>query len=265
MKEYKFFLDESGDSNPKTYAQSPFFIVTGCAIPRNNQSAIARNLDQLRYKYGGVNWQSIRFHSSVIGAKFGAWRFLKDQNKEQEFADDILWAVRESQIEILSVLVDKSQLIPTSWQARTVYRKVFRKLLYSYICFLELKNAHSDVVAEASKSSQDIMLYQQFFHFQTNGLSELGLSHQVVKKRLTGLSFVTKHNHDPEEEVADLLAYAVRLKHEISKGLRLKSKLTPYQRAVLKALDMKLVRVPPYIDRRKKKIAAALCPIAFLP
>jgi hypothetical protein len=48
---YTLFIDESGESFPGRYKESPFFIVSGCSINQDKRELASKELDQIKFKY----------------------------------------------------------------------------------------------------------------------------------------------------------------------------------------------------------------------
>ena len=76
MIHYSLFIDELGESFPKRYRKSPFFILSGCSINQDNRSKLSSHLDQIKFKY----WDrtNIVFRSYEIGRKEKDYTIFKN-------------------------------------------------------------------------------------------------------------------------------------------------------------------------------------------
>jgi hypothetical protein len=84
-----------------------------------------------------------------------------------------------------------------------------------------------------------------------------------VQESLTSLSVVTKKNHDIENQIADLFAYAARCKYERDELGKNFSAIS-YESKIITILERKLYRVPPHAPPTKKIILDKIEPFKIL-
>ena len=75
-----------------------------------------------------------------------------------------------------------------------------------------------------------------------NGFPRLGLDHKEVKKLLTSISFVSKNNHDTEEQIANLLAYPAGYQCLVNRGARAFI-ANSYEEKMCNVLTSKLINI----------------------
>lgn len=264
MKRYCLFVDESGDANLKTYSKSPYFIVGGLLIQDNKREQLRQYINHIKYKYWGSKFQNIQFHSQDIGTKSKDFHILDDPDTFTRFCKDLNILFNQNFFELIAVLIDKEDLRNKQWDVNKVYKKCYRELVANYVRVLFVREGKGTLIAESSKASQDIVIYQQFFSAQSNGIPADNIDHVEVKTRLTALSFVTKHNFDSEEEAIDMFCYAVRLKQEISDSKKNRWNLNCYDETILKCLEQRLIKVANYDNNEKSLIAKKIRPITII-
>ncbi|MFA6184651.1 MAG: DUF3800 domain-containing protein [Candidatus Shapirobacteria bacterium] len=237
-KKYFIFIDESGTSDVKSFKIQPFFTVVGLMIGENNREKMKIDFEDLKLKHFGS--KNYVIHNTEIR------RDLKTDIKIKNFSLDLEKFLNKYNFFILSTNVDKEKAFRLGWSKNTVLNRSYRSLFSNLLKFLIAKNLKGQVVSEASNSEQDIIIYQNVFHYLVNGISNLNITPQESKKHLTSISFVTKFNNDPEEQIADLYGVCPRLKEEINnKDIK---NLNPIQKVLLASFEKKL-----FIGFAKKK------------
>jgi len=205
------FIDESGMANPNTYKASPYFSLCGVVLNEELRDKIKKAFEKLKIKHFKKN---LILHSSEIR------KLLKTEDKIKNFAVDLNKLLRNFSFFLLYVIVDNEKARRYSWNSKASYKRVYREIVGNLIKFLIAKNATGKIYSEASNVLQDLSLYQSFFHFIANGIPDLSIKTEDIKKHLTSVSFVTKANDDIEEQIADLLAPMGRIKIEIQNNIR---------------------------------------------
>lgn len=105
------------------------------------------------------------------------------------------------------------------------------------------------LIIESATAEKDFIYHKAAGFYLSNGIKELGITYRDVQDVLTEISFVTKKNHDIEEQIADLLAYAAKLKFMKKK----QSEINTYQANISKIMNTKLFKMHPETGVRKKK------------
>lgn len=116
-------------------------------------------------------------------------------------------------------------------------------------------------MVESATAQKDFYYHKEAGYFLSNGFKELKIDFRQVQDVLTEVSFVTKKNHDIEEQIADLLAYGLRLKYE-KKPL---SKLSDYEKRLLKIVEGKLFKLNVNTGNKKKKLHSKIKSFKILP
>lgn len=165
---------------------------------------------------------------------------------------------------ILSTLVDKEKAYRLGWAKSAILNKSYRILFSNLLKFLIAKDLKGQVVSEASNVEQDIFIYQNMFHFLVNGIDNLNITPQEAKEHLTSISFVTKLNNDPEEQLADLYGSCRRLIEELKNKKKKVEELNPIQKVLLDSFDKKLF-VGKATKENKAKLYKAINPAVKLP
>lgn len=208
--EFNIYIDESGTSDLKDHLQSPCFTLIGIVINKDSQEKLKTDFNELKRKYFGK--KGFVIHGVNIR------RDLKRNGKKLEnFADDFQKLANKHSFFILSTSVDKEKAKKWSWMKGTVLKRSYRSILRNLVIFLIGKDAKGGIVAEASSTEKDIEIYKSFFHFIAHGISKLQITPTNVKEHLTSVSFVTKNNNDPEEQIADLFGICGKIEHQLRK------------------------------------------------
>lgn len=248
---YTLFIDELGESTPKRYRQSPFFIVSGCSINQEKRDKISRGLDQIKFKY----WDStdIIFRSSEIGRKEKDFLIFKnDPQRFREFIKNLDSFLSACPLVLLGVVVDQKEAFRRNWAQRSIVKNAYDCLFTNFIRLLSAQNSFGEIVQEASTTLQDITIYEKFYEYQAVGLPNEDITDKEVKKRLTSLSFVTKRHMDAEAQLADLLSYGLKLEYKIRRKLSKLTSFNSYEKIIRKQARSKLYKIPKNIAAKKK-------------
>lgn len=231
MKKFCIFIDESGMSNPKMYKVSPYFSLCGLVLNESSREKVKKDLDSLKLKYFKKN---IILHSSELR------RLLKTKVNIESFAKDLGKILKGHNFFLLFIIVNNQKAKDYSWNSVAIYRKSYREIIGNLIKFLIAKDSTGIIFSEASNVSQDIALYQNFFHYIANGIPNLGIKSSDVKERLTAVNFVTKANNDIEEQLADLFACMGKVIVEIKNGTKKISDLDSIEKLLYEVINRNL-------------------------
>lgn len=259
MKAVSLFIDESGDANPRVVA-SPTYILAGCMIDENARERLKIEADQVKFKFWSRT--DIVFHSREIGRKEGEFKILTDRSCSMEFNKDLFGLLNRNAFQMLFVVVDKKEALLQNWHNAKVYEDSARIMVKNFIlALLSQGNIRGRMVVESASSEKDFYFHKAAGHFLSRGMPELNISFSQVQSVLTEIAFVTKRNHDTEEQVADLLAYAGRLK-QLKKA---QSTMTAYEKGVLSLLESKLFKMHPQTGDKKKKYQSQIESFKVIP
>ena len=265
MRYYDLFIDESGNVNPVD-KKTDAYVLCGCAVEKDQRIELKTRADQIKYKYWGRT--NITFHSRDIGKRSGQFDIF--QNKKQlqlykEFLQDVFAFLKEGNYTIFVVVCDKSLARKFGWNSIKVTKSTARVLFYHYIVWLlGLKNDKGKITVESATAEKDRYYLNEFSYFLSPGCRELSVEYTRVRSVLTSLSFVTKHNSDIEEEIADLYAYAASCRYYRQSG-KDTYKTGTYEDHMIRALEKKLFTKPRFAKENKMKFYEAIEPFCVVP
>lgn len=247
MKNICFFIDESGSGNPKTGGLK-CYIACGCLILDYKRDELKIKADQIKFKYWGRT--NIVFHSKEIGRKEGDFKILRDRKLAGNFYSDLFNFLSTANIQLLVAMVDHSKAQKNNWNSQKVYKETADILIKNFILsLLAGGDIKGKLIIESATAEKDFIYHKIAGYYLSNGIKNLGISYKDIQNILTEISFVTKKNHDIEEQIADLLAYASKLKFMKKKP----SEMNCYQLGITKVMNSKLFRMNPGTGVRKKK------------
>lgn len=269
---------------------SPLFVLSGCVIDERAIGEFREHLNQVKFATWKEQWKKVSLRSAEIGRGDGFFRKLYDidpttrervpNEKMDLFCRDLRGFFKRKYFSLLCCVVDKQKAVKEKvivlpkgkkkmkyiWTQELVYKLTYREVLRNFLYFLVARKSCGKILAEASTDYQDIILYKEFFSLQSGGVLELDVDHTEVKERIPSLSFVTKYNRDPEEEIADMMGYAARLCFEIENGIKSEEDLSNYDRAVHKVFKENLLKVAKNrSDKRLQRISRVINPYIVLP
>lgn len=263
MKTFELFIDELGHSNPLS-KQSEVYVLCGCVIEKTDREDLKIRADQIKFKYW--NKTDIVFHSKEIGRSENDFKiFHKNPTKKLEFIKDLFNYLSNSNISIFVILIDKENARKRGWNSIKVIRDTARKLFYHFIVWLlAMGSSRGKIYVESATAEKDKYYLNEFSYFLSPGSRELSVDYKILKEIITSISFVTKRNHDIEEQLADLFAYAARCKY-----MRINKKETykvgSYEDQLIRILDMKLFKKPRFAKERKMKFYETIDPFCVIP
>lgn len=219
-------------SNPKTWKESPYFTLVGLMINDVSREKFNLDLNILKQKY--FNDTDFVFHGAEIV------RDLKLKNQLTEFCTDLKKFLKQHNFFLFFVNTNKKDALDKGWESSTILNQSYKLIIDNLIKFLIAKDYKGRINSEASYVEQDIYLYKSFFHYLSNGIPELSISPEDVKRHLTSISFVTKINNDPEEQIVDLYGVCGKTHAKIlDKSVKLSS-LNPLIQILYQSMQEKL-------------------------
>lgn len=261
---YTLYIDELGESPPQRYAISPYYIITGVAVDDRLKKELICKLDHIKFKY----WDSteVVFHSANIGRKDKDFAIFKnDLSLFHKFTRNLEKYLNDSHFFVLSVTVDQSKANKLNWTQKNVIKNAYREIFENYIRFLMANNATGQIIQEASTPIQDITIYENFFHFQTNGIPLEGITHANVKERLTGVAFYTKRDGDTISQISDLLAYGIKCEILEKSGTKSMATFSVYEKMIKAKATSKLFNCPPTTGTKKLSYYKNINPMRIIP
>jgi len=259
MRTLSLFIDESGDPNPRV-PRSEVYILAGCMTDEYSREKLKIGSDQIKFKFWSRT--NIIFHSREIGRKEGDFKILKDPKVYKEFKKDLFNFLNKNSYQMFFVLVDKKKALSRNWNDRKVYTETSFAIIRNFILSLVAQgNAKGRLVVEAATSLKDFYFHKAASYFLSAGLPEVGISYQTVQDVLTEISFVTKKNHDIEEQISDLLAFGAKLKFLGKKH----TYMDEYEKKLVKVVSAKIFKMDPNTGAKKKKYYSKIDSFKILP
>ena len=260
QEHYRLYIDELGTASPKD-TTSDLYILSGCSINKKDCEDLKIRADQIKFKYWGRT--DVVFHSHEIGRKENDFSLLKDSKTFKEFNTDLYNFLFYSKIKMFFIVVDKKRALSAGWNDIKVHKDTTAFLIRNFLLILLTGDSRGEIIIESSSVSKDVHILNSLNFFLGAGIFELGISHKKVKDTLTSVSFVTKRNHDIEEQIADLFAYVAKIKYQLENNNR-KPK-NNYEKMMLKILSKKLFNVPKDAGITKAKLFKKVESFLILP
>lgn len=261
VEHFKLFIDELGTADPQDLT-SGLYILSGCSINRLECQKMKIWADQIKFKYWGHT--NIVFHSREIGRKENNFAIFNDVKIFKDFIMDLENFLLRSNFRMFFIVVNKNKAREVGWDKTKVYRDTTISLVRNFLLMLLTGNSKGDIIHESASVRKDIYMLDAFNHFLAKGLLELNISHKIIQEILTSVSFVTKRNHDIEEQVADLFAYGARLKYFHDSGNKAGIK-GDYDKMICSLLGKKIFQVPSDAKIAKDKFFKEINPFLILP
>lgn len=259
MKNLSLFIDESGIANPKV-TNSEVYILSGCMVDDYSREKLKIEAGQIKFKY----WtgKNIVFHSKEIGRKEGDFKIFKDKKVFDHFQQDLFNFLSHNSYQLFFVLVDKKKALKQNWNDKKVYQETSTLMVGNFtLSLLAQDNAKGRLVVESASAAKDFYFHKAAGYFLSNGFPKLGVSFKQVQDVLTEISFVSKKNHDIEGQIADLLAYAAKLKFKGKKQINMSS----YDKGISKIMNTKIFKMHPETGEKKKKYYSQIDSFKIIP
>lgn len=263
MNEYHLFIDELGTPIPND-GVSDFYILCGCAVPEMKREWLKVRSDQIKFKYWGRT--DFSFHSREIGLNMGEFEiFANDRKRKNEFYKDLFKFLRDSQIIVFSVLVEKESASDKGWDEVKVIKSTAYYLIQNFISLvISNPKAKGKIIIESSYAEKDRFYLDAFTYFLSPKNLEFPQNYKEIQKQITSLSFVSKHNLDIEEQLADLFAYGIKCKYE--KEFKMKTfEKESYESAIINIVNAKSFKSPKKIDPSRMEYLKNINSFLLLP
>ncbi len=215
--------------------------------------------DQIKFKYWGKT--NAIFHSREIGRKSGEFDILKKEETDKSFTKDLIRFLHQGDFQLFSVLVDKTKM-PKNWNEKTIYKKTTDLIIRNFIfALLAKKSCRGRLIVESATAEKDFYYHKAVGHYLARGFSKLNINYKEVQEVLTEISFVTKKNFDIEEQIADILAYGLKIKYE----KKSKDQATEYEQKLIQVINKKLFNIHPKTGNKKKKLYSQIESFKIIP
>ena len=253
---YKLFIDELGHANYKH--PSPFYVLSCCSVDDLNRVKMQVVADRIKFKYWGRT--DVIFHSREIGRRSGDFAIFKDKDLFAEFLYDLQNFIFESQFKMFFAIVDKSKAQYLGWDEIKIYKETSAAMIKNFLLILLSNDSRGEIIIESATAEKDFYFHRALGYFLSSGLKRPKVNYAKVQETVTSISFVSKKNHDIEEQLADLFAYALKCKQ-----LKIKPPKGSYEEMILDALSKKTFRIPRGAKPPKKKFLNEVEAIKLLP
>lgn len=257
---YRLYIDELGTASTKDFT-SDVYILAGCSVKRSECINLKTWADQIKFKYWGRT--DIIWHSHEIGRKKNEFAIFTDPYILKSFLADLKDFLLFAKYKMFFIIVDKEKARSAGWNDIKIYKDTTAFLIRSFLLILLTADSKGEIVIEASSVSKDVYFMESLNYFLSAGLPNLGVTNNLVQDTLTSVSFVTKKNHDIEEQIADLFAYAAKIKYQSQ--LTGRSPKGDYEKMMVELLDRKLFTVPTDAGIGKAKFFNEVDPFLIIP
>lgn len=233
-KKCLMFVDETGDTNIE---DDSIFGLTGVIFKSNSitdkDSSFYKRLNSL--KLDCFNDETITLHLNDIIRKTKNFKDYKIEDL-QKFIDNLPLFLQNTEMDIISVTINKDNLKDHKDLVKDVYEIAFAHLLESYYIYIKKYNIESaKIILESRDEASNFIVQNTFFKVFNNGTTYYNID-DSVKNKIKGFIISPKGDKDYGAglEIADLLCNPLsRLrggKHtELSRGVVKHRKNTIYR------------------------------------
>jgi hypothetical protein len=203
------FVDESGDHNLQNIDdQFPLFCLCGCVFEKGYYRATARSLiDNLKIRFW--NSTNVILLSRDIRRQQGAFYFLKDRDRREEFYEALNELMRRLDFSIIAVAILKREhLAQYGARARHPYHLGLEFMMERFGLTMRRSGRGNEghIIAESRGRVEDKLLKEEFFRLKTEG------SDYQSFEEITTLWTEKKRKNIVGLQIADLAAYPIARK-----------------------------------------------------
>ncbi len=238
--------------------------MAGVIVHSNTRQELKIKADQIKFKYWGTT--NVVFHAQALRQLTEHFSMFKNSNCKftiDEFYQDfykllgmnykigIISANKTNYIQSNPPVKNALAQLPTAgkksnWfelilgNEKGLIKTLATELITMYIFYLnsKKKDSRGEVIVESADETQDMTIFSAYNKILISGFPPFSMNTNDVRLKLTGISFVTKNNHDIEEQLADIAA------HYFNVESRMIDKLIPcypsvYDEHIIKILKSK--------------------------
>lgn len=160
MNKFRMYVDESGnsDTGESIKESNRFLCLTGVIFDLDYvNNVLAKELEEFKGKYFGINADNpVVLHRKDIMNYRGKFSVLKNKDLREQYNKELLENLSKWQYSIISVLIDKKEIVETYKQwAKHPYHFCLEVLLEKYCKFLQDNNAVGDIMIESRNKEDD--------------------------------------------------------------------------------------------------------------
>ncbi|MDJ0626439.1 MAG: DUF3800 domain-containing protein [Candidatus Caenarcaniphilales bacterium] len=200
--DYIIYVDESGDHNLlKVDSKYPVFVLVFCIFEKSHYAdKVTPDMQKLKFKHFGHDL--VVMHEREIRKNQGCFDFLMKEDLRIEFMDGINRVIEESDMTIISSIIDKTELKAQYTEPDNPYKLSLLFCLERAYKFLEEKNRHEKttyIVFESRGKKEDDQLELEFRRIcDKNNNMKANLPFEIV--------FANKQCNSTGLQLADLIA-----------------------------------------------------------
>jgi len=203
------FVDESGDHNLQNIDDNfPLFCLCGCVFEKEYYSATARPLiDNLKIRFW--NSTNVILLSRDIRRQQGAFYFLKDRDRREEFYEALNELMRRLEFSIIAIAILKREhLAQYGDRARHPYHLSLEFMMERFGLTMRRSGRSNEghIIAESRGRVEDELLKEEFFRLKAEG------SDYQSFEGITTLWTEKKRKNIAGLQIADLAAYPIARK-----------------------------------------------------
>jgi hypothetical protein len=209
LAQHVMFVDESGDHNLQNIDdQFPLFCLCGCVFEKEYYRTTARPLiDRLKIRF----WNStdVILLSRDIRRQQGAFYFLKDRDRREEFYEALNKLMRQLDFSIIAVAILKREhLAQYGARARHPYHLALEFMMERFGLTMRRSGRGNEghIIAESRGRVEDELLKEEFFRLKAKG------SDYQSFEEITTLWTEKKRENIVGLQIADLAAYPIARK-----------------------------------------------------
>ncbi len=161
------------------------------------------------------------------------------------------------------VIVDKEAARAAGWNDIKIYQETSDSIVKNFLLILLSGDSTGKVVIESATAEKDFYFHRALGHFLSEGIPELNVKFKKAQETITSISFVTKKNHDIEEQVADLFAYAAKCKYLQKRKVPYKE--GTYEKMIMEVLEKKLFKIPKDAAPKKMRFFSKVSSFKIFP
>ncbi len=258
--QFKLFVDELGVANPIA-KQSEVYILSGCSVDDNERQNIKMWADHIKFKYWGRT--DVVFHSKEIGRKENNFGIFKEKEIFNKFIDDLEKFLECSKFKVFFVIVDKEKARKLGWNQDKIFKETSDKMIRNFLLAMLSNDSKGKIVVESAGAEKDFYFHKALGFYLGAGIPKLKVDYKKIQETITSISFVTKNNHDIEEQIADLFAYAAKCKFFIKNKKSFKK--GKYEDMIISLLDKKTFKMSAKLKIKKSKYLKEIDSFMILP
>lgn len=208
-KNYRFFLDETGDHGLTFIDESfPIFLVVGCLFEESEYLKVSEEINALKNEFFGSN--KVILHSRDIRKCEGTFQILFDLELKKRFYEKLNKIISDAKFTIIAVAIDKKKYIEKYGRgAQNPYTiclsYILERLVFCTDQATEISTISIDIEKRGKKEDAQLLAHY-------NSIIDRGTYHvdsNRFKQRIANFMMKSKKDNEIGLQVADLCAYPI--------------------------------------------------------